>query len=84
MPNIEEYINSAGRTVRIVRYTPEELQENTEAELRRVKQTEAVQAISELEESITPRRLREAVLGTDNGWLACTNELITNLRSQIN
>jgi len=36
-----------------------------------------------LELSITSRRLREAVLGVDNGWLQSVNSEITNLRTQL-
>ena len=40
-------------------------------------------AISELESQITQRRLREALLGSDNGWLASQDQQIANLRSQL-
>ena len=40
-------------------------------------------AITKLESTITPRRLREAVLGTDAGWLANINSQIATLRSQL-
>jgi hypothetical protein len=36
--------------------------------------------IGNLEASITPRRIREAVLGIDNGWLAGVDAQITKLR----
>ena len=36
-----------------------------------------------LEISITPRRTREAILGTDNGWLADIESQIETLRSQL-
>jgi hypothetical protein len=39
--------------------------------------------IATLERTITPRRLREAVLGIDNGWLSNMEEKITALRNQI-
>lgn len=39
--------------------------------------------IKNLEETITPRRLREAVLGTDNGWLANIEDQIEDLRAQL-
>lgn len=38
--------------------------------------------IRELEASVTPRRLREAVLG-DNGWLNGVNAQIAALRSSL-
>lgn len=39
--------------------------------------------ISSLEATITARRLREAVLGTDNGWLAAVDQQIADLRAQL-
>jgi hypothetical protein len=39
--------------------------------------------ILELEAQQTPRRLREAALGTDDGWLQNLNEAIAALRAQI-
>ena len=42
-----------------------------------------VAQIYELEMSITPRRLREAVLGMDNGWLATKNTEISALRQKL-
>lgn len=39
--------------------------------------------IDVLESSITDRRLREAILGIDNGWLSGINNEILNLRSQL-
>lgn len=38
-------------------------------------------AIDALEASITPRRMREAVLGIDGGWLANVEKQIATLRS---
>lgn len=39
--------------------------------------------IAALEAEITPRRLREAVLGTDNSWLQQQDALIAELRTQL-
>ena len=39
--------------------------------------------IQRLELQQTDRRLREAIAGTDNGWLANLNSTIAHLRSQI-
>ena len=39
--------------------------------------------IVELEASITPRRMREALLGTDGGWLAGVDAQIAALRGQL-
>jgi hypothetical protein len=42
---------------------------------------ERLRTIAVLEASMTPRRMREAVLGTDNGWLAATETKIKELRN---
>lgn len=42
-----------------------------------------IQQIHELEAQITTRRIREAVLGTDNGWLADIDAQIAVLREQL-
>lgn len=39
--------------------------------------------IAALEAEITPRRTREAILGTDNGWLADQEAAIAALRAQL-
>lgn len=39
--------------------------------------------IAALEEVITPRRIREAILGTDGGWLANQEALIAAERSKL-
>ena len=39
--------------------------------------------IAELEMTITPRRIREAVLGTDSNWMKMLDAQITKLRSGI-
>lgn len=39
--------------------------------------------IAALEATITPRRTREAILGTDNGWLAQQEAAIAALRAQL-
>ena len=39
--------------------------------------------IRALESQITVRRQREAILGTDNGWLANIDAQIADLRSQL-
>ena len=43
----------------------------------------ALGKILTIEASITPRRLREAVLGMDGGWLAEQNAKIQELRNNI-
>lgn len=39
--------------------------------------------IVDLEATVTPRRLREAVLSADSGWLAGVNEQIAALRRRL-
>jgi len=39
--------------------------------------------IASIEETITKRRLREATLGIDNGWLEQTNAQIAALRERL-
>ena len=39
--------------------------------------------IATLEATITSRRIREAILGTDNGWLANQEAAIAALRAQL-
>lgn len=39
--------------------------------------------IAELESQITQRRLREAILGLDNGWLASLESQIASLRVKV-
>ena len=41
------------------------------------------QRIAALEEKVTSRRTREAILGTDNGWLADIELQIQELRGQL-
>lgn len=43
-------------------------------------QTAIKQQISALERAITPRRLREAILGIDDGWLKAQDGMIKTLR----
>lgn len=43
----------------------------------------AMNQILELEAQVTPRRLREAALGTDGGWLANIEQQIAALREQL-
>ena len=43
----------------------------------------AVQRITELEATITIRRIREAALGTDGGWLKNVDDQIAALRATL-
>ena len=44
---------------------------------------ELVSSITALELQITPRRLRDAILGMDNGWLANIESQIEAIRRQL-
>ena len=48
----------------------------TEAEL-------AQEEINRLENEITPHHMREAILGTDDGWLAAQQELINSEKAKL-
>ena len=39
--------------------------------------------IADLESTATPRRIREAALGTDDGWLLALDEQISELRKKL-
>lgn len=51
----------------------------TDEELNR----SVLEQIIQLESSVTDRRLREAVLGVDGGWLENLNSQISDLRSKL-
>lgn len=60
----------------------------TEAEIqaeceRLAAQQVIFEEIARLESEVTPRRIREAVLGTDGGWLANQEALIAAERSKL-
>lgn len=40
-------------------------------------------SIARLEQTITPRRMREALLGVDDGWLSDIDQQISDLRAQL-
>lgn len=42
-----------------------------------------IRQITGLEATVTPRRIREAVLGIDNGWLAALNTQVAALRDGL-
>lgn len=63
-------------------YSEQELEERKAQELVYEKYT-IIDQIIDLEANITPRRLREAILGTDNNWLQNINEQIKILRKQL-
>jgi len=55
------------------------LVQKTQAELNNDTQN----LIHQAEQTITPRRLRDAILGIDNGWLASAEQSIAQLRTEI-
>lgn len=64
---------------------PEQIIESepTAEELLVQKNTPILAQIAELESQQTDRRVREAVLGVDSGWLANLNNQIATLRAQL-
>ena len=48
-----------------------------------VKKQIVLKRIADAESQITPRRLREAMLGLDGGWLATQNNTINTLRDLL-
>lgn len=42
-----------------------------------------ISQIAELEATVTDRRVREAVLGVDGGWLKSLNDQIAGLRAKL-
>ena len=60
--------------------TEEEKDRQVEVEIQTAKQI-ANNSIILLETTVTDRRLREAVLGVDGGWLANVNSQINQLRA---
>lgn len=66
---------------------PEELIAITEAEADALRaptpQQTVLLEILQLESLVTQRRLREATLGTDGGWLANIEQQIAALREQL-
>lgn len=70
----------------LVDMTPQEIaaQEAMEAEWdgQRVR-AQIIEQIQELELLETPRRISEAILGLDNGWLANNRTQIAALREQL-
>jgi hypothetical protein len=70
----------------LVDLTPEEEAQREAEYLAEQAQAEKNRILSDiyaLEASITPRRTREAILGTDNGWLAAQEATIAALRAQL-
>ena len=55
----------------------------TEAELVEIATKNILAEVTRLESQITPRRIREAVLGTDSGWLAAQEALIAIERAKL-
>lgn len=50
---------------------------------KRAQNTAILQQITILEATITTRRMREAALGTDAGWMKALDTQIVTLRSQL-
>lgn len=67
------------QTWNIVDLDPTIVTQNTETKRKQI----LLSQISVLENQVTQRRLREAVLGIDNGWLQNINKQISDLRVQL-
>lgn len=70
----------------LVDLTPEEEAQREADYLAEQAHIEANRVLNEiiaLEATITPRRTREAILGTDNGWLADIELKIQELRGKL-
>ena len=70
----------------LIDLTPEEETALENSILSSQAQIEANRVLNEiiaLEATITPRRTREAILGTDNGWLVAQDAAIAALRAQL-
>ncbi len=85
---IEVPINTVVKTINGIHYllTAEEEEEIAQKELDWIgssieRNTKA--EILRLESQITPRRIREAVLGIDNGWLDTQDSLIIIERNKL-
>ena len=63
-------------------FTPEEKAER-EAAIALHEAGATQRAINDLELQVTPRRMREAALGIDGGWLAGVDAQISALRSKL-
>jgi hypothetical protein len=50
---------------------------------REAQKVSVINQIKALEAQITPRRLREAILGTDKGWLQNVDSQLAALRHQL-
>lgn len=77
------YKAKSGESLFADQATPEQLAEafpNYGAEKRKI---DALIEIADLEKQQTPRRIREAALGVDNGWLDKLNLRLTELRRQL-
>jgi len=73
-----------GKEITLTAEEEAEVHTRRAASLAEAPKREAKEAINTLEASLTPRRLREAIL-TDEGkvWLQDTDNQITELRKQI-
>ncbi len=60
-----------------------EVTEHPDAEPTPVTPPTVAQQIAMIEATITQRRLREALLGVDGGWLAAADAQIAELRKQL-
>jgi len=69
--------------VSLVDMNSQELQDYNNFNSNQTLPNPIIQQIIDLEKTITQRRIREAVLGIDNGWMAAIEAQIETLRGQL-
>jgi len=85
---IEVSIDTPTKLISGKRYllTAQEIQEAVQKDIEeaeRIPKNKIKDKIKDLENEITIRRLREAILGIDNGWLANQESLIITERNKL-
>jgi hypothetical protein len=79
----ENYVAQNGEVLFDDIATPEQLSEEFDDYDAESERLDILRQISVLESQQTPRRIREAALGDDNGWLENLETQISALRSQL-
>lgn len=80
---ISDYIAQNGEVIFSSIPTPEQLASSFAGYTSSANDESLKSQIRVLENQQTPRRIREAIAGTDNGWLAGVNTQIAALRAQL-
>jgi hypothetical protein len=77
------YVAQTGEALFNATPTADELASTFSGYEHAIAQADVKRQIDVIEATVTPRRMREAVAGTDGGWLAGINADIATLRSQL-